>query len=86
MSNQQANRAVWEAVDLAVWDTVGGAVGRAVAVPGALYDALGGAVRRTVDEATYVAVHRAVAVDGAEYTAVSALGPEHPALQDFLRG
>ena len=38
--------------------------------------------------ATYVAVHRAVAgaVDEAEYTAVSALGPEHPALQDFLRG
>jgi hypothetical protein len=54
MSNQQANRAVWGAVDLAVgW-----------------------------------AVHRAVAgaVDEAEYTAVSALGPEHPALQDFLRG
>jgi hypothetical protein len=83
MINYRADRAVSGAVE--VWWAVWGAIDNRD-VRDVVYDALGGAVRRTVDEATYVAVHRAVAVDGAEYTAVSALGPEHPALQDFLRG
>ena len=42
MSNQQANRAVWGAVDLAVWDTVYWAVDEAVfrAVGGTAYEAV----------------------------------------------